>query len=209
MVVLTCNRLEGLAGRDVLVQYQAQVHTVESLRPLADRLTASLFYIELMALPSFSSIPDNVRVRLRCRLPPGPPLMSLLARLVARRALVYSQGDEAGQRVDPLITSTALSSCRKGKGFSKILEMKATSLTTKLGIRVGLGAGHQENISNCPYELRQLIHDQGLDCPFGRSDHVVFNNAEAYGWDEVVEEEINELRTTLDGVILSWSRVSQ
>ena len=63
---------------------------------------------------------------------------------------------------------------------------------------------------NRAYCLFRIVVDlRRIFWPFGRSDHVVFNNVEAHGWDEVVEEEINELRTTLDGVILSWSRVSE
>jgi hypothetical protein len=31
--------------------------------------------------------------------------------------------------------------------------------------------GTPQNIGNCPYELRNLIRDQGLDCVFGRKDH--------------------------------------
>jgi hypothetical protein len=31
----------------------------------------------------------------------------------------------------------------------------------------------KQSISNCPYNLITLIHDQGLDCVFGHKDHRV------------------------------------
>lgn len=131
--------------------------------------------------------------------------MSLIRRLHEKNARIFFQGDDAGQRVESLVTSAALSNCRKGKGFSKILEMSVTSLKSKLHVRVEAGGSSTESISNCPYEMQRLLHDQGLDYAFGRKDHLTLDRVEESNSEQVVYEQIGELRATLDGIILSWA----
>ncbi|KIH94241.1 hypothetical protein SPBR_05706 [Sporothrix brasiliensis 5110] len=66
---------------DVVVECCGEPYDAEYLRTAAVKMTASLFFIELRCIPTFSSGQAVARVELQCRLRTGPPLFTLLARL--------------------------------------------------------------------------------------------------------------------------------
>lgn len=193
--------------RDVTVRQLGGAYSIRDIQPAVNQLTASLFYIELASYPLFYSAPLMVRVRLRCRLSSGPPLMSLLRGLHEKQSKVFYRGDDTKLKGDALVSSVTLSNCRRGTSFSKILEMKVNSLSTKLDVRIETKRSCQENISNCPYELRKIIKDQNWDCAFGRKDH----SMREFEWGDAMEAvvgDISELQATLDGIISLYSRCS-
>lgn len=58
----------------------------------------------------------------------------------------------------------------KAVTFSRCIEVTALSRNDVLDVKLGI-TEKQRSISNCPYKLTTLIHDQGLDCFFGHRDH--------------------------------------
>jgi hypothetical protein len=183
---------------DITVQYQGGAYDIATLQSIASRMFSYLFFIELISIPFFYSTPDRAKVRLKCRLSPGPPLMSLIMDLQRRNAQIRYRGHEGSYSMDKLVTSAVISRCRKGRDFSRILEMEVSSLSSVLDVRIYGTALTDENISNCPYELQKLIQDQGLDCVFGRKDCGA-RQSEA---SEILGEEIDRLREILDDVLV-------
>ena len=176
------------------------------LSSVASRMISHLFYIELLSVPTLYSVPDRALLRLRCRLPSGPPLMDLVSRLRERKARVFYRGDEETYTVETLVTSAALARCRDGEDFTITLNVSVTSMSSTLDVKIDGVVVGEEPISNCPYELRSLVRDQGLNCVFGRKDHRVVGKTEES--EEVAIQELDRLCETLDEAVsvMNFSR---
>ncbi|KAM7197977.1 hypothetical protein V8F33_005244 [Rhypophila sp. PSN 637] len=185
---------DSLQSCDILVEYGGGGYDSHLLREIAARMHSSLFYVELVTEPTFYSAPETIRLRLLCRLPPGPPLMSLLSTLKRRNARVY-YGADGLESIEPLVGPLAWGRCREGDRFVRGLSIPAASVASKLSVKID-SLTKPEEISNSPYELCQLIRDQGLDCVFGRKDHRVPGPVS----DEIVSEEVMILCEMLDRI---------
>ncbi len=117
-------------------------------------------------------------------------------------ANVYYGGDDMAPASEPLVTSKTLGRCREGEAFTKILEMRVTSFSSKLDVKLDGISGQKESISNCPYELRKLVADQGLNCHFGTKDHRMSNVPS--NLDNGIEDSVERVRDTLDRIIISY-----
>lgn len=159
------------AGSDLQVHYDGGSYSTALLNSTSNRLTATLFYIELDKLPEFYRSPQICCATIYCRVPPGHALLDLLYRLHHLHTHLTYRGDELDYISLPLIEPAALEECRGGKPFRKAIEFRAYSMTTTLDVSLRSVDGSQYRISHCPYELQQLVLDQGLDCVFGRLDH--------------------------------------
>lgn len=179
----------------MVVEYEGGPINTRLLRATASRMLSCLFYIELITIPTFYSVPEMASIRLSCRLPPGPPLMHLVSELRRGRALLHYRGD-GDACVEELITPVVLTRCRKGGAFYKVLGMEVTSMASALDVKIETRTG-LNSISNCPYELRKLLRDQKLDCVFGRDDH----RSDGQVSDEMMSEEIEKLCDTLGEIV--------
>jgi hypothetical protein len=101
-----------------------------------------------------------------------------------------------------LVTPGALARCREGDGFLRFLTIPVQSMLSVLDVSID-GLGGRLNISNCPYELRKLVRDQGLDCVFGRKDYQ--DLAQGGKSTFIMFEAIDRLRLELTGVTGLWA----
>jgi hypothetical protein len=133
----------------------------------ADRLLSSLFYIELIGVPVFDTGGFVCQVRIRCRLTPSQPaLVELVDRLRSTGACFTYE-----TRKIKCVNHQVYEEIKRGVAFSQHVQFDVQSLDEKLDIKIHEITRKPQSISNCPYMLQTLIHDQGLDCVFGRRDH--------------------------------------
>jgi hypothetical protein len=59
----------------------------------------------------------------------------------------------------------------RGIAFSRYVQFSVPADLDEIDIMIDKITKHPRSISNCPYQLRALIKDQGLDCVFGNKDH--------------------------------------
>lgn len=168
---------------------------------IADRLLASLFYIELIQPPSLFGAAEGAHVCLQCRVPRGAVLIDLVSNLQRRRALVRYGSGSLDDKSELLVSPNALARCQQGERFTRVFTIPVRSMASVLDVRIDGIVGPQ-NIGNCPYTLRKLVMDQGLDCVFGRKDHG--DVAQGGRSDIVMVEAIDRLSQSLAGVISLW-----
>jgi len=168
----------------------------------ADRLLASLFYIELMQVPTFFEAAERAHVCLQCRVLPGAALIDLISNLRRRKARVHYGGDSLDDKSELLVSPSALARCQQGERFTRVFTIPVRSMASVLDVRIDGIVGPQ-NIGNCPYSLGKLVMDQGLDCVFGRKDH---RDVAQGGWSGIVMfEAIDRLSHSLAGVVSLWA----
>lgn len=133
----------------------------------ADRLLASLFYVELIGVPVFDTVGFVCQARIRCRLMPSQPaLLELVDRLRSTGARFSYEN-----RKIYCVNYQVYSEIRRGVAFSRHVQFDVQSLDEKVDVKIHEITQEPQSISNCPYILQTLIHDQGLDCVFGSKDH--------------------------------------
>ncbi len=137
------------------------------LTSCADNLIASLFYLELDALPVFEKTHFKCRARIGCRWSPSNlALLRLLSRMGRTETRFYING-RAYSGADQEIMNVV----HKGRPFWRPVEFELLHLKEEVNVSITGITTTPRNISNCPYVLEHLIRDQGLDHPFGREDH--------------------------------------
>lgn len=144
---------------DAMIEYSGGEFEEAQISVIAEKLQASLFYLELSeALPSFS-IPSSVEIRIRCRLPPGPDLANLVKRLRSKDAQVAYHGEEPTRQAE-LCTATIWDRIRRGHPFERRLHVRALSEDTLVSVEVDslIPGSSRRKISNCPCILRDLVH---------------------------------------------------
>ncbi|KAL7917354.1 hypothetical protein ACQKWADRAFT_325915 [Trichoderma austrokoningii] len=117
------------------------------------------------------------------------------------RSYVESMSSSEGKERKALIcTKSVLESCRNYRPFYRQLRVATLSLNSAISIRMDGIDGNKHCISNCPYPLKKLILDQGLETPFGSRQHnsLFSNNKPAKGERKLVDLEIDALVTTLN-----------
>lgn len=148
---------------DIIVRYDGGSYTSGLLKSIASSLTASLFYLELLRVPSFYRSPDICHAVVRCRLPPGNALLSLLKKLEYEKTVLVFRGDELDYTKVALCESYAMKRCRAGKPFLREVQIKANSLNSMLDISIQVSNGDSRSMSNCPYRLDALLKAQRLE----------------------------------------------
>jgi hypothetical protein len=161
---------------DFTVRYMGGPYNDLSLKSVTQRMVSCLFYIELICSPALYSPPEAALVRLLCRLPHSPEMVSLVRGMFQRGTRVRYRGAEATWNTDILVTPTILARCRSGDPFSKLFEVQVSAMDTVVDVRLDDNLMGEHNISNCPYKVERLVEEQGLDCAFGRRDHQFVND---------------------------------
>ncbi|KAK4119894.1 hypothetical protein N657DRAFT_580763 [Parathielavia appendiculata] len=144
-------------------------YTADWLRQVSEKLLADLFFIEITRAPCFYSAPRILSVQLRCRVQSAPALMDLVMKLHAQQMHIYYRGDEVSYKHGALCTPALVERCKTAHSFVKEITVTVESLRSSIDIRIGRTRNEWQSISNCPYILEQLIHDQGLNGRFGGS----------------------------------------
>lgn len=125
-------------------------------------LITSLFYLELTASPKFYHSPDVCCAMVRCRIPSGGVLLSLLKRLQNDGACLISRGDELDYCRTTLCGSDTMLSCREGKPFGKCIQMRVNSPSSILDVQIVFSNGVRRTISKLPCVLGTLIEEERL-----------------------------------------------
>lgn len=152
------------------VPMDCQIRCTDDPQAAAERLLALLFYVELIVLPDFYRAAEQARLCLQCRVPPGPALMELVTNLQQRRVRLHYRGSNLDYVSELLVSPRALARCHAGEGLSRAFTIPVESWSSLVDVRID-GLREIQCVSNCPYELRKLARDQGLDSVFGRKDH--------------------------------------
>lgn len=144
---------------DALLEFRGGACTAEQITCAAEKLMASLFYIHLDESPVFDSGSAIVRLRMQCRLPPGPRLMDLILRLRAQRSKLSCRGDGPAT-VTELCPDTVWDRVRTGQPFLRPICIRAASPNTVISVKMnGMHPGTlgQRLVSNCPRTLQELM----------------------------------------------------
>ncbi|KAM3066396.1 hypothetical protein ACMFMG_012086 [Clarireedia jacksonii] len=144
----TLDDTQVIPGLRQHVRWQASAN--HNIQNCAERLLASLFYIELDGLPRFDRSVFGLRV--------------LAGRLRDKGARFHLDFHHAVLAFD----SDIINDIEAGKSFSKFIVFRIRSLTDSVDIKIDGIVSRQRSISNCPYKVETLIKDQSLDCAFGR-----------------------------------------
>lgn len=130
----------------------------------ADNLLASLFYLELLGPPVLDQTLFICHCQILCRIGPShQALRPLINRLMTTGASFYFG---FGQKV-LCVNEDSYSSVEMGKQFSCPISFMVTSLEDFIDVKIDGITQRGRSISNCPYKVSTLIHDQGLDLVFG------------------------------------------
>ncbi|KAG4278816.1 hypothetical protein FPRO04_06137 [Fusarium proliferatum] len=180
---------------DVLVQYHGGIHSHSILTTNSSQLLASLFYIELDAMPDATSPSQYCAVLLQCRVPPGQPLVELLCRLRREDTSLYYRDSKANEISEELCTEAIFWECERHRPFLRIVIVHIASIESEVYISIDGLDGRKHWVSNCPYKIEQLIRDQEMDHVFGRRDRKI----ESETWAKVAQAE-QELREALNNI---------
>jgi hypothetical protein len=143
-------------------QARYQASSYKGIRQCADNMIASLFYFELDWLPHNGVSSFICQGRICCRMGPSHPAMpTLLSRLTGARFYLDFQ-----QWV-PCTDASVVETIEAGRPFTRKVSFRVASLENSIDIKIDGIVQRARSISNCPYVVRALIQDQGLDCPFG------------------------------------------
>jgi len=145
-------------------QAKTQASSNKAVQKCADNLLASLFYIELDGVPEFDRTVFVCKGRILCRI--GPTHRALRALIIRLKDFVARFHLDFEQSITCVDTSI-MRSIEKGRPYSRRFTLKVMSLEDTVDIKVDGLTRRARSISNCPYKLRTLITDQGLDCVFG------------------------------------------
>jgi hypothetical protein len=161
---------------DVRVETADQVHHKELL-PLSSRLIASLFYVEVVSVPTFYSAPDTCKALIQCRIPPGPVLYDLLAKLHRDKVRLYYRANETYYIESLLCDESTLKRVEHNEPFRRQVFLEVVSYDTVIHILIDGPDGKRHSISCFPRTLDDLMANQGLDCHFGWRSYTQYLSA--------------------------------
>ncbi|UPK92157.1 hypothetical protein LCI18_003092 [Fusarium solani-melongenae] len=156
---------------EVHVRYSGGPYSRELLEAASNSLIATLFYIELNTLPSFYRGSETCTITLQCRVPPGPALLDLVYRLYRRKTRLWYGTGALDQTEIELCTDDVVRRCRNEEPFMRELLIGVSSPGDSVTIQLQAGSGRYY-VSRCPYKIKNLIKDQGLDSPFCTRDRL-------------------------------------
>lgn len=196
-------RADCLANPDVIIQCGEGSHTGSYIESISSKLLSCLFFIELETVPRFYTSPEVCAIVIRCRISPGHGLLDLLSKLQHINACFYYKGSEGKERKALVCTKSVLDSCRNYRPFCRQLKVAALSLNTAISVRVDGIDGNKHSISNCPYPLKKLVLDQGLEAPFGSRQH-----SSLFSRDVLANGERKQVDLEIDALIKTLNRVA-
>ena len=143
----------------------------EAIFNACERLLASLFYVELVALPELNDEDTGFfcRAQLCCRLSPSNPAYDVLIRRLRAAQARFYYGN--GSQSILCVTRQVYEQAQQGLAFSRHIEFIVCSLKDSIDVKLHGITRRAISISNCPYILQTLIEDQRLHCVFGDRDH--------------------------------------
>jgi hypothetical protein len=145
---------------DISVQYSGGQCNERLLERTSFQLISYLFYLELLSAPLFYQAPDVCRIRVACRVPPGPTLMVLLM-MLRQRSIHLRYRSYNQDLIDiPICTAEIWSYCGKGQPFMINLDIGVFNMASLLEVQLGNARENYIHISKCPYRLEDLIRDQ-------------------------------------------------
>lgn len=148
------------------MRHYGGTYPTESLGSIASKLISSLFYVELDRMPTFYVSPEMCTLVVLCRVLPGDGLLDLLNKLRRGSTRIAWQGSEIKHSDALLCTDEVMIRCQDLQYFARTITVKVSSLETQIAVQIGGTKRPLQSISNCPYRLRDLIKDQGLDSAF-------------------------------------------
>ncbi|KAH6658609.1 hypothetical protein BKA67DRAFT_558530 [Truncatella angustata] len=159
------HRMLAWMGRspDITIKYNGGSYSDGLVDAISSKLISSLFYIELITVPVFRTVPAECTVRLLCRVNPGPTFMNLLMELHQRQTCIQYRSADSQFTETPIFTKKIWSMCSKGIPFAKELDLDVVNMDSLIEVKLDSRAGSPQNISNCPYRIIDLIQDQKLD----------------------------------------------
>jgi hypothetical protein len=201
-LALSNARADCLTNPDVIIQCGEGSYTRSYIESISSKLLSCLFYIELETVPRFYTSPEICAIVVRCRISPGHGLLDLLSRLQQINACFYYKGSEGEERKALICTQSVLENCRNYRPFCRQLKPATLSLNDAISIRMDGIDGNKHYISNCPYPLKKLVLDQGLETPFGSRQHnsLFSHGMPAQGGRKQVDLEIDALIKSLNRV---------
>ncbi|KAH6871697.1 hypothetical protein B0T10DRAFT_417058, partial [Thelonectria olida] len=90
----------------------------------------------------------------------------LLFRLCRERRALYYRGSEVEFTHTILCTEEVMWRCRNNEPFIREFRIELQSMDARIDVSIEGSDSKTHNIGRCPYTVRQLIQDQGLDCMF-------------------------------------------
>ncbi|KAF4468234.1 Vitamin B6 biosynthesis [Fusarium albosuccineum] len=154
---------------EIYVRYSGGPYNHAVLTSISASLVAALFYIELVAAPTFYAGPELCMIRLQCRVPPGDELLELLYSLYRRKTRLCYASNGLDHVNTELCTEDLIHQCENRQPFMKELLVEVMSADDNITIQLE-SAGGKYPVSGCPYKVQDLIKDQGLDLPLGRQE---------------------------------------
>ncbi|KAH7123410.1 hypothetical protein B0J13DRAFT_455740 [Dactylonectria estremocensis] len=112
---------------------------------------------------------------------------------------LYYQGSEPQLIKTALCTEESMQNCQNNQPFIRELQIKASSNTTQIRALIDGSDGKKHSISKCPYQIIQLIEDQGLDCVFGKRNQKQYGETQGNISTTVTLAQM-ELRKLLDSL---------
>lgn len=133
-----------------------------------DTLIASLSYIKLATSPRIDESGDLFCcVQIRCRiLPPSKAYQELIAKLRRRQARFYFDFQSV-----PCVNRDIIDESERNIPFTRCVNLLIQDYPPSIDIQIHGITRDRTSISNCPYDVQQLVEDQGLNCVFGHRDH--------------------------------------
>lgn len=137
----------------------------ESFTFLADRWLALLFYVELDEdLIFYAGSPVVVRLAVKCRIPPGGVMNSLVRTLHEDGAQIFYRTDSDARQSRLLCPRWVWRDVRDyGGTFVRKLQVKVQSPTSVLDIRVQRLQRGSCSVSNCPTDVGGLTRASSGD----------------------------------------------
>ncbi|CAN8096761.1 unnamed protein product [Discula destructiva] len=157
---------------DVLLGYSGGTFEQTQIKAAADKLIASLFYLE----PGQGHAAGGLCVAVKCRLPAGPDLANLIMRLRLDKARVECGVDKQVRQLD-LCPSIAWDRIRSGLTFERTLHLRVASDSTDIVCSIVFRRQPTEfvhhRLSNCPVRLSEMLPVQPNCDVKSRENHAI------------------------------------
>lgn len=168
-------------------------------------MVASLFFIEL---PRACSSASRHSIHVRCRLPLGNHLLNICKRLRDDGARIDVRTNSSHQSAE-FCDDEHWERIRAQDDYDLAIPIGPVSHRSLIHVTLKTTMG-EEYVSNCPYQLSDLIRDQGLETAWAARDageaEVIEGRANARDSNSQLYTDIDQLRTTLAAFSTEISR---
>lgn len=151
-----------------LYDHRLQYNAAQNMSGSRDTSLASLFYLELIALPLRVKGNFVCHAQIKCRLPPSLPALKVLVEQLRAVEARFSYNKKFIRCINRRLYDEVMSN---GEAFSRPFIFSVLCMGQSIDVRIDRIIEGQQSISNCPYIVDTLARDQGLYCFFGQKDH--------------------------------------